>query len=793
MNYRFKLEGLNCANCANKIEKDINEHLDIDEATLNFTNSILIVDSKKESGIDILVKEVVAKYEPDVDVIEENKKNSKITPKSLRTMQGHLDNKSINKLTKSVVDTYKFDLKISNLDCASCANKVESAIKKLAFVQNATINFSTNKLIVVTNTNLSENELITKIQNLVYKLEDNVVISSNKPNKLNEVKKDNILTRHGMFIVGVILLIGGVLIGEDNALILFVLSYTAIGGKVVLKALRNIKNGDIFDENFLMSIATLGAFCIGEYTEAIAVMLLYYIGELFQGYAVNKSRKSITSLMDITVDSVNVFKNGNEYKTNIENVRIGDVVVVRPGERVGLDGKVVEGETSLDTSALTGESMPRKVKLNDEILAGVINLTGLIKIKVSTISSESTISRIIDLVENATNKKAPIERFITKFARVYTPIVCFLALIVATVFPLLLNQSFNVWIYRALTFLVVSCPCALVISVPLALFAGIGGASKQGVLIKGGHDLERLKDIDVVVVDKTGTLTKGVFSVVEVVGEDHDKIIEIAAYGEYYSKHPIANSITSYYPGIVDIKKITNFKEHGGRGISVDIEGIKTFIGNGEFMKENGYNPNNNTAIGTIVHVASNNMYLGHLVIADKIKETTKKGIQELYKFGVKDVVMLTGDDEIVASVVAKELGITKYYSNLLPQDKVKIVEELLEKPHKQLAFVGDGINDAPVLARSDIGIAMGGIGSDVAIEAADVVLMNDDIVTISLAIKASIKTNKILKQNIIFSLGIKIFVLLLVTLGIADMWLGVLADVGVTILAIVNSMRALK
>nr|WP_304284434.1 heavy metal translocating P-type ATPase [Clostridium paraputrificum] len=600
--------------------------------------------------------------------------------------------------------------------------------------------------------------------------------------------------------IGFILFAIAIFIGEEKSYVpyIYALSYVLVGGKVVLSAIRNIFRGQVFDENFLMTVATLGAFAIGNHPEGVAVMIFYEIGELFQSYAVNRSRKSISSLMDIRADYANLIIDGKEKKVDPSEIKIDDIIVIKPGERVPLDGVVIEGNSSLDTSALTGESLPRNIELNDEILAGVINLTGVIRVKVTKEFGESTVSRILELVQNASSKKAQTEKFITKFARYYTPVVVLSAVALAIIPPLVVEGAlFSDWVYRALIFLVVSCPCALVVSIPLGLFAGIGGASKNGVLIKGGNYLEALKDVETVVFDKTGTLTKGVFKVVKINTNniEEGELLRIAATGESFSNHPIAQSILKAYGKEVDKSIISNYEEISGNGIKVNIDNKEVLLGNYKLMNSNGIKYTNSQEIGTVVHVVVDGEYKGNIVIADEVKEDSKEAIEMLKKIGVKKCVMLTGDNKKVAEKIAEELGLDEVYAELLPTDKVAMVEKLLkEKSEKgKLAFVGDGINDAPVLARADVGVAMGGIGSDAAIEAADVVLMRDNPSSLVDAIEIGRKTNRILWQNIIFSLGVKIAVLIPAAIGIANMWEGVFADVGVTLIAVLNSMRALR
>ena len=602
-------------------------------------------------------------------------------------------------------------------------------------------------------------------------------------------------------IIALILFIFSMVIKFENVWInnaIFVISYIIVGFEIIRKALRNIIRGKVFDENFLMSVATIGAFGIGEFPEAVAVMLFYQIGELFQSYAVDKSRKSIASLMDIRPDYANVYRNGKVEKVNPDEVKIGETIVVKPGEKIPLDGIILEGKSTLDTKALTGESIPREVIEKNEVLSGCINLNGVIKIEVTKEYKESTVSKILDLVENASSKKSKSENFITKFAKYYTPIVVIIAAILAILPPLLISgQNFSDWIYRALSFLVVSCPCALVISIPLSFFSGIGGASKIGILIKGSNYLEALSNVEKVVFDKTGTLTKGVFEVqkVNAVEITKDELLKMAAYSEYYSNHPISKSIKNAYGKEIDEKKIIKAQELSGLGISARIEEQDILIGNEKLMNENQIAFIKCNEVGTTLYVAIERKYVGYILIADTIKEDSKKAIEDLKKNNIKQTVMLTGDRKQVGEAVSKELGLDKVYTELLPNGKVEKVEELLkEKSEKgKLAFVGDGINDAPVLALADIGIAMGGLGADSAIEAADIVIMTDEPSKIVKAIKLSKKTMRIVKENIIFAISIKVAVLILAAFGISTMWEAVFADVGVSVIAIINALRILR
>ena len=610
------------------------------------------------------------------------------------------------------------------------------------------------------------------------------------------MKKDGIKIIIALILFFIALIVNFGNIWMNN--ILYILAYAMVGIEIVIKAFKNIIKGKVFDENFLMAVATIGAFVIGELPEAVAVMLFYQVGELFQSYAVSKSRKSISNLMDIRPDFANVERNKDVEKVKPENVKIGEIIIIKPGEKVPLDGIVVEGNSSLDTKALTGESLPKDVKVNEEVLSGFINLNGVIKVKVTKEYGESTVSKILDLVENASSKKSKSENFITKFAKYYTPIVVITALILAIVPPLIIKDAvLSDWIYRALSFLVVSCPCALVISIPLSFFGGIGGASKMGVLIKGSNYLEALSNTEIVVFDKTGTLTKGVFEVQKVAPEgiSKEELLEVTAYSEHYSNHPIAISIKNAYGREIDEEKIINTNEIPGFGIMAKIEDKEILVGNEKLMNENKISFSKCDSIGTILYVTIDKKYAGYIVIADKIKDDSKDTIKLLKKNNIKQTVMLTGDRKKVGEEVAKELGIDKVYTDLLPDGKVKKVEELLTSRAQKgkLIFVGDGINDAPVLAISDIGVAMGGLGSDAAIEAADVVIMTDEPSKLVNAIKLSKRTMRIVKENIIFAIFVKVLVLVLSALGVATMWEAVFADVGVSIIAIINALRALR
>ena len=585
-----------------------------------------------------------------------------------------------------------------------------------------------------------------------------------------------------------------------NKIVLFVIylvPYLVIGYDIVYKAARNISHGQVFDENFLMMIATFGAFGVGEYSEAVAVMLFYQVGELFQGYAVGKSRQSISDMMDICPEYANIEEDGVLKQVDPDDVEVGSIIVVKPGERIPLDGIVVEGESLIDTAALTGESVPRSAKAGDEIISGCVNGSGTLKVKTTKEFDDSTVAKILELVENASSKKAKVENFITRFAKYYTPVVTIGAVILAILPPLILGGGWAEWIQRACIFLVISCPCALVISVPLGFFGGIGAASKIGVLVKGSNYLEAVAEMTTIVFDKTGTLTKGEFKVTDVITENGSKeeLIELAALGEGYSNHPIANSIREAYGKELDLNRVTNTEEIAGHGIKAVIDGKTVLLGNEKLMKSESIFYTSCKSMGTVVYVACNGVFEGAVVISDTIKDGAKEAIRDMKQVGVRHTVMLTGDRREAAETVAQTLGIDEVHAELLPGGKVEQVEALLkaEKQKERLAFVGDGINDAPVLTRADIGIAMGSMGSDAAIEAADIVLMDDDVTKIASVVRIAIKTLRIVKQNIVFALAIKALVLILGALGMANMWEAVFADVGVSVIAILNSMRTLN
>lgn len=698
----------------------------------------------------------------------------------------------------------KKELLLKGLACAKCAAKIENESTKINGIKSASIIFASSKLVVEIENPDNWSKIIDEIKSIVDRIEPDVKvveIEKNEANKNSEEENDSNKAELIRFIIGAVIFAIATIFKFNNTieLILYLISYIIVGGEVILRALKNIKRGQIFDENFLMGIATIGAFCIGQYPEGVAVMLFYQVGEMFQDMAVNRSRKSISALMDIRPDFANIKIEDGLKKVSPEEVKIGDIIVVKPGEKVPLDGKVIDGSSMLDTSALTGESVPREVKTGDSILGGVINKNGLLTIEVEKEFGDSTVAKILDLVQNASSKKAPTENFITKFAKYYTPAVVFAALALALIPPLFISgATFSQWIYRALAFLVVSCPCALVISIPLGFFGGIGGASRKGILIKGGNYLEALNNVEIVVFDKTGTLTKGVFKVTEINPHNNftkEELLSYAAKVESYSNHPIAMSVVNSYGMEINKDTIKNYEEISGHGVRATVDEIEVLAGNHKLMYSENISFEQVDTIGTVVHVAIDKIYAGNIVISDEVKEDSEKAIKALKALGIKKTVMLTGDNKIVGTKVAGQLGLDEVYSELLPDQKVEKLE-LLDKektPKGKLVFVGDGINDAPVLARADIGIAMGGVGSDAAIEAADVVIMTDEPSKIANAIKIAKRTRMIVMQNIVFALGVKLILLVLVASGLGTMWEAVFGDVGVALLAVLNSMRAMK
>jgi Cd2+/Zn2+-exporting ATPase len=776
------LEGLDCANCAAKIEAQTQSLEGVNSATVDFVSKKLTIEAidKKEFG-KILgeVTSIVSKLEPDVKIVDAEKK----------------------KVNKSIV-------MLEGLGCANCAAKMEKEISGLEGVEFVAVDFVSKKLTMEISPKVNRTELNEKIEGIVKKIEPDVKIVFEKDTSKANVKENNEEEEEGVnkkeiirLVVGGAIFAVGIIFNFQNwlELTLFIISYIIVGGDVVLRAIKGIARGQVFSEHFLMSIATIGAFFVGEYPEGVAVMLFYLVGQLFQDMAVGHSRKSISALMDMRPDYANL-KVGDEIKkVSPEEVNIGDIIIVKPGEKVPLDGKVIEGNSMVDTAALTGESVPRELQPGNDALSGFINKNGVLTIEVTKDFGDSTVSKILDLVQNASSKKAPTEKFITKFARSYTPIVVFGALALAIIPPLVIpGATFSTWIYRALVFLIISCPCALVISIPLSFFGGIGGASKRGILVKGSNYLEALNNVEIVVFDKTGTLTKGIFEVVDVNPQadfTEEELIEYAAFAESHSSHPIALSILKVYNKDVDITKIEDYEEIAGHGILAKVGGKEILAGNSKLMNKENIIYQEVETLGTVVHVAVDKKYAGNIVISDAVKEDSADAIKGLKAVGVRTTVMLTGDRKSVGEKIGAQLGIDEVYTELLPADKVEKIESLeAKKSHKgKIVFVGDGINDAPVLARADIGMAMGGLGSDAAIEAADIVIMTDEPSKIVTAIKVAKRTRKIVMQNIVLALGVEAIFLALGAVGVVTMWEAVFADMGVTIIAILNAMRVMN
>ena len=785
MKKELMLGGLTCAHCAETIGEVVKNINGVQRSHMNFVSKKLILEIDSCYDEDEVIKEVIQlidSIEPGLDIQVVTSKQKKVN---------------------------KEDIILGGLTCAHCAEVIGDRVQSIDGVKNSHLNFVNKKLTLEIDSDINKDKVINSVIELINSIEPGLDIQvQNKSESAKEIKKvekkkDNSKKDLFKIIAGVLVFIFAFYqeatgIEGRYSLIVFMVSYILVGGDVLYKALRNIKTGRIFDENFLMTVATVGAISIGEPSEAVGVMLFYKIGEYLQELAVGKSRKSISDLMQIRPDVANL-KVGNSLKVvDPEEVEIGDYIVVKPGEKVPLDGLVVEGNSMVDTSALTGESVLRTVNKGDELLSGFINKNALLTVQVTKDFSESTVSKILDMVENASSKKSKTENFISVFSRYYTPIVVTLAALLAILPPVFIKGAlFSEWIHRGLIFLVVSCPCALVLSIPLSYFSGIGVASKHGILIKGSNYLEALRYVDTVVFDKTGTLTEGVFDVVKVRSVDvsEDELMKFASIAEANSNHPIAKSILKYYDKQIDLNKIEEYEEIAAHGIKAKYENSTVLAGNEKLMKTNNIKIERSTEIGTIVYVAVNNKFVGYIVIADKIKEDSKDAIKKIKEQGIKKTVMLTGDNKDVADSVAKRLKLDKVFSNLLPNEKVEKIEELyLSRSEKEkIAFVGDGINDAPVLARVDVGIAMGGLGSDAAIEAADIVIMTDEPSKIAQGIKISKKTYKIVWQNIIFALAVKVIVLILGAAGMASMWEAVFADVGVALIAVLNAMRIMK
>lgn len=781
---KFILRNIDCTNCATKIENEVNEINGL-KAKFDFESKLLILEMEKESDFDSIMektKKIIYKLEPDA-LIEARDTNEENT----------------------------ISATLTGLSCANCAAKIEKNLLKLDEINFANVDFVNQKMSITTKSDLPSEELVKKIAKIANDIDPGLTIdfidkkqkSQSKEEVEHEENEDeeNIKKQIFKFVLGGLIFAVGLIFKFSNQveLIIFLISYVIVGGDVVVRAIKGIFRGQVFSEFFLMSIATIGAFVIGEYPEGVAVMLFYMVGELFQDMALGHSRKSITALMEIRPEYANL-KVLNEYvKVAPEEVKIGDYILVKPGERVPLDGTVIEGTSTVDTAAITGESVPREIEKNSDVLSGYVNLNGVITVQVTKIFAESTVSKILELVQNASSKKAPTEKFITKFASYYTPVVVFAAIALALLPPLVLpGAEFSVWVYRALVFLVISCPCALVISIPLGFFGGIGGASKRGILVKGSNYLEALNNLETVVFDKTGTLTKGVFKVTDITalnGFSEDELIEYSAYAESLSTHPIAKSILSIYKNDIINEKISDYQEISGQGIKVNVDGKEVLAGNTKLMTEAKIDFVSPDTIGTTVHIAVNQVYVGYIIISDEVKEDAATAIRDLKKLGIKNTIMLTGDISAVGIKIGKQLGLDEVYTDLLPSDKVSKFEMISQKRSKKgkIAFVGDGINDAPVLARADIGIAMGGLGSDAAIEAADIVIMTDEPSKLVTAIRVAKKTRMIVFQNILFALVVKGIFLVLGALGVATMWEAVFADTGVALLSVFNAMRVMS
>jgi Cd2+/Zn2+-exporting ATPase len=688
---------------------------------------------------------------------------------------------------------------LEGLDCAHCAAKIEEDVKKLEELKNPQINLLKQELVAEKAEGYDAETILEKIKAIVHQYEPDVKVSPKQKSQARKIPEDTwteLKKKVIRFFMGGILFLAAIFTKEFSiSTYLFLVSYAVFGWDVIWRAIKNISRGQVFDENFLMTISTIGAIFLKELPEAVFVMMFYQIGEAFQDYAVDRSRKSIISLMEIRPECAVLLTEDGAKEISPEEIWVGDLILVKPGERIPLDGIIAEGEGGLDTSVLTGESVPRMVQAGDAVYSGSVNLNGVLKIKVTKPFEESTVMKILEMVENASAKKSKTERFITKFARVYTPVVVALAVLLALVPPFIGAGEFQVWLSRAFIFLVISCPCALVLSVPLGFFSGIGEASRQGILVKGSNYMDVLKNVSTVVFDKTGTLTKGIFEVTKIdveEGYNQEELLNIAAIGEQNSKHPIAKAVVEYYEKMYHAvnQEPQDYQELSGYGISYTLDGNAIDVGNYRFMEKQGVLCQEYKGMGSVVYLAKNKKFVGKIIVSDTLKQGSKKAVESLRANGVKKIVMLSGDNYETAKAISDELGLDEFYAELLPLQKVEKAEELLQQEKGFLLFAGDGMNDAPVLSRADIGVAMGGIGSDAAIEAADMVIMNDDLEKISVGMKIATATHRIVSQNIVFALGVKIIVLILGALGIAQMWMAVFADVGVAFLAILNSMR---
>ena len=854
MKKTYILSGLDCPHCSAEIEKDVGKIKGITFSNVNLVNQTLTIefDSDYKESVFKDIEKIVHKHEPDVDVSEKISDVKHLNDKNYYDERKHDDNCDCEDNHCDVEHEHKFHLNtdssepmhpqnyrkgseehhplkesffsednskekifvLKGLDCAHCSAEIEKDTAKLDGVTAATVNLVKQLLTVEYSSNY-KGDIFKDVEKIVHNHEPDIEVTektdgivkknvspSEKKSLKNIMKSEKaIAVRFAIgaviYAVGFVMSLAG---GFNNYILLpiFVAAYLILGYDVLLKAFKNILKGRIFDENFLMTVSTVGAFVIGEYPEAVAVMLFYQIGESFQSLAVKRSRKSISSLMDIRPDSANVKRKGKLVTVSPEDVKAGETIVIKPGEKIPLDGIVTDGETMVNTTALTGESVPKKVKSGDTVLSGCINENGVLTVKVTKEFEESTASKILELVENAAGRKAPTENFITTFSRYYTPVVVIMAALLAVIPPLVLGGSWTKWIHRCFVFLVISCPCALVISIPLTFFGGIGAASKKGVLVKGSNYLEALNSVETIVFDKTGTLTKGVFDVTEITAADgfsESKLLEFTAKAESMSNHPIARSVVCAYKKDIDKNCVKKYSEISGHGVSAEIEGHSVLAGNEKLMNSNSIKFKKSDKVGTVIYTAVDGKFSGCIVISDEIKNDSKKAIEGLKNLGISKTVMLTGDSNRIAKSVAEEVGVTEYYGELLPEQKVEKLEKFdsQKSVNKKIAFVGDGINDAPVLARADVGIAMGALGSDAAIEAADVVLMTDEPSKLIDAIETARYTKKIVMQNIIFVIAVKVLFLILGAFGIAGMWQAVFGDVGVMIIAVINSMRILR
>ena len=764
MKKEYKLKNLSCAHCSSIIENNVSKLEYVDKVSVDFINKKINLTFNSLDSTNHIddIQNIINKIESNISI-------------------------------EDILDSYEFTFNLKNLNCANCASKIENQIQTLNYIINVHVDFI-NKKVSIKSTINDSLMILEDLKNIINNIEHNIEISQERIiNEDEEIK----FPRKILF-AGILFLIG--LLFKNNALLSFILhfiSYIVLAKDILIDTTKSFKNGLNINENTLISIATISAFIIGEIPEAIAVILFYSVGEYFQEYAINNSKKSISSLIKLKPEYANLIANNEIKKVSPETVNIGDIISVNPGEKIPLDGIIIEGESYLNTIAITGESIPRKYSKNEEVLSGFINGEESLKIKVTKDYKNSTITKILDLVENANKSKANTEKFITKFARVYTPIVVLIAVLIATIPPFFITSiSLTEWIYRALTFLVISCPCALVLSIPLGFFSGIGGAAKNGILFKGSIHIEHLSKIDVAVFDKTGTLTEGVFEITNINSNgtcSKDELLELAAYAESNSTHPIAKSIISSYNKKLDLAKIKKIKEIPGHGIEAMINDDVILVGNAKLLNIQKIDFKESEDNGTIVYIAKNNVFLGSITISDKLKENTSSLVKNLKKAGIEEAIMLTGDRKIIGEQIGSKLGFDKIHTDLLPTDKAEIVENLIKYKKKKVAFIGDGINDAPVIALADVGISMGTLGSDIAIETSDIVFVNDDPTKLIDAINISKKTMKIIKQNIIFALGVKVLFLILAALGLTSMWLAVFADVGVSILAILNSMRAMR